>query len=65
MRELNIKVKIDEKRNKILVIKETMLNIPEGIDKEIYLAGVYNYLLSKHSNKINNKTILKIKENII
>jgi len=50
MKEIELMIRVDEKNNKIGVIEKTN-NFPVGIDKELILWGVYNYLLLRHGNK--------------
>lgn len=52
MKELKIRIVIDEKTNRILVAEE-VTGIPPGIEKELILSGVYNYLLLRHSKKFH------------
>ncbi len=52
MREVKLVIRIDEKNNRIGVIEET-INLHVGIDKELFLYGVYNYLLLRHGKKFN------------
>ena len=55
MREIKIRIVIDEKTNRIGVIEQATLGIPPGIDKQLYLQGVYQYLLSRINQKIKIK----------
>lgn len=60
MRELKIRVGIDEKTSKLMIIEDTsLLNLPEGIDKEIYLQGVYNILLLRHNERIKKLQVME------
>ena len=55
MREIKLLIRIDEKTNRIAVVEEQALGIPEGIDKELYMYGIYQYLLNRMSQKIKIK----------
>jgi len=52
MREIKLLIRIDEKTNKIAVVEEQALGIPPGIDRQIYLQGIYQYLLNRINAKI-------------
>lgn len=60
MREIRILIKINEKTNKICVVEEEILGISPGIDKELYLQGVYNHLLQNKSRSLKEKNRVKI-----
>ena len=62
MREIKIIVRIDEKKGKINVLEETILGIPPGIDRELYLHAIYSYLFSKSGKKFNSRNILRIEK---
>ncbi len=62
MREIKIRIGVDEKTNKIIVIEETAIGIPEGIDKEIWLQGIYHQLALRHHDKLKTKNRIKIIE---
>jgi len=58
MREIKLLIRIDEKTNKIAVVEEQALGIPPGIDKELYMYGIFQYLLNRMS-QIKIKTLLR------
>ena len=62
MRTIKLLIKIDEKNNKIHILEEQALGLPQGIDKEVYLQGIYNYLLFKHSKDIKLKKVFRIEK---
>lgn len=52
MKEIRLLIRIDEKTDKIAVVEE-VIGIPPGISKQLFLQGVYNYLLFRNSKKFN------------
>ncbi len=50
MRELKIVVRIDEKKNIIgTFIDSNSFGMPKGIDKTLFLMGVYHHLFNRES----------------
>ena len=62
MRTIRLLIKIDEKNNKIHVVEEQALGLSQGIDKEVYLQGIYSYLLFKHSKDFRLKKVFRIEK---
>lgn len=58
MKEINIKIKIDDENNLIVVGTRDNLST-KGISRSIELAGVYSYLMNKELGKINTETKFK------
>ena len=62
MREIKIRIGIDEKTNKRLIMEELgKLKIPPGIDMEMYLQGLYFNLALKHGLNISSIKKISIK----
>lgn len=61
MKEINIIIRVDEITGKIGVIERHNLNkyFRFKIDQELYLHGIYGYLLSKSNNKFKFSEIFK------
>jgi len=62
MREITILIRIDEVTGKIHVVEKTDYLYPLGVDREIYLHGIYGYLWAKSCKRFGFKDILKFEK---
>jgi len=51
---IKIAVKVDEKNNVIAIAEDLEgINIPEGIDRTLYVLGIYAHLFNHQLKKLN------------
>ena len=56
MKEVSIKIRIDEKGEGEIKVMATTKGFGKGVDKEINLAGIYSYLMQREISKIHVTT---------
>jgi len=56
IRKIQLGISIDNEKNVIGVIDNlSELGLVEGVDRTLFLMGVYNYLLNRESSKFQRK----------
>jgi hypothetical protein len=59
IKTINLIIKVDSENNKIAVAERSKMEL-EGIDRIMFMIGVYNHLLNKEVSKIQKKKNLQI-----
>ena len=63
MRDIKIRILVDEQKNMITVAEDfTALGMQEGVDKVLFLIGLYTHLINQQAVKLKQKQQVNFKK---